>query len=151
MIPDGLIDFRKTEEILMGATLLDMGEEGVDQTREVGRGPFREIAAQQCPRVGRDQGCAKLWTERRRPRPDNSEWRYQAATWMRERFENGLRRHAFVDEVVRREKLAIGLMRPAHAALAAGTEQPCVQDLAHVIIGRRAGGKIALLQGASES
>jgi len=55
---------------------------------------------------------------------------------MCQNLQDSVRRHPLFLEVERREEFTVALVRPAHAMIAARTEQPRVQDLAQVVIGR---------------
>src|SRR6516165_9287553 len=55
---------------------------------------------------------------------------------MAQRFQHGRRRHAALEEVERRQKLAVTLVSPAHAMLAARTEQSRIEHYADIVVGR---------------
>jgi hypothetical protein len=69
---------------------------------------------------------------------------------MKQRFEHGLRWDAALEEIERREELAVALVGPPHAALSARAEQSGVEHFADIIIGRVENGEVALFAAASK-
>ena len=65
-------------------------------------------------------------------------------------LQDGLGWHTLLDKVIRGEKFLIGLVRPSHAALTAGSEQPRVQDLPHIVVTRGERRKVPIFPRAHE-